>query len=96
MSISNVTECMFEDDGTLIVRRSQDIQAIIDQNHEESIDAPTMFGEARHRKVGSIPFVIAEQWSRECGAGIGTAEFAEYCKRKIMDGDFAKFRIKGV
>jgi hypothetical protein len=96
MSIGNVTERMFEDDGTLIVRRSQDIQAIIDQNHEESIDAPTVFGEARHRKVGSIPFVIAEQWSRECGAGIGTAEFNEYCKRKIMDGDFAKFRIKGV
>lgn len=96
MSIGNVTERMLEDDGKLIVRRSQDIQAIVDQNHAESTDAPTMFGEARHRKVGSIPFVIAEQWSRECGAGIGTAEFAEYCKRKIMDGDFAKFRIKGV
>ena len=96
MSIGNVTERMLEDDGKLIIRRSQDIQAIIDQNHQESIDAPTMFGDARHRKVGSIPFVVAEQWSRECGAGIGTVEFAEYCKRKLMDGDFSKFRIKGV
>jgi hypothetical protein len=53
-----------------------------------------MFGQAAVRKIGSIPFVVADQWSRECGAGIGTKEFAAYCKRKLLDGDFAAFRIK--
>lgn len=91
-----VMERMLEQDGKLIVTRSQDIQALIDQNKAEADVAPSMFGKAAVRKIGSIPFVIAEQWSRECGAAIGTKEFAVYCKRKLIDGDFAKFRIKGV
>ena len=72
MSIGNVNETMLEADGKLIVKRSQDVQAILDNNQRESADLPSMFGEARHRKIGSIPFVVAEAWSRECGAGIGT------------------------
>lgn len=91
-----VMERMIEQDGKLVVSRSQDIQALIDQNKVEAEEAPSMFGEAAVRKIGSIPFVVAEQWSRECGEAIGTKAFAEYCKRKLMDGDFAKFRIKTV
>lgn len=91
-----VMERMIEQDGKLVVSRSQDIQALIDQNKVEAEEAPSMFGEAAVRKIGSIPFVVAEQWSRECGEAIGTKAFAEYCKRKLMDGDFAKFRIKAV
>lgn len=91
-----VMERMVEDEGKLIVDRRQDIDALIDQNKAEADVAPSMFGQAAVRKIGSIPFVVAEQWSRECGAAIGSKEFALYCKRKLMDGDFAKFRIKGV
>lgn len=91
-----VMERMIEQDGKLVVSRSQDIQALIDQNKVEAEEAPSMFGEAAVRKIGSIPFVVAEQWSRECGEAIGTKAFAEYCKRKLMDGDFAKLRIKTV
>ena len=86
----------FDSDGTMRVTRSQDVQSLIDQNKHEADAAPSMFGQAAVRKIGSIPFVIAEAWSRECGAGIGTKEFAVYCKRKLMDGDFAAFRIKEV
>lgn len=81
-------------DGKIHIRRTQDVQSLIDLNKYEAEAAPSMFGQARVRKVGSIPFVVAETWSRECGAAIGTKEFALYCKRKLMDGDFAKFRIK--
>ena len=91
-----VMERMIEDEGKLIVDRRQDIQTLIDQNKAEADVAPSMFGQAAVRKIGSIPFVVAEEWSRECGAAIGSKEFALYCKRKLMDGDFAKFRIKGV
>jgi hypothetical protein len=91
-----VMERMIEDEGKLIVDRRQDIDALIDQNKAEADVAPSMFGQAAVRKIGSIPFVVAEEWSRECGAAIGSKEFALYCKRKLMDGDFAKFRIKGV
>lgn len=93
---NGVMERMVEDDGKLIVDRRQDIGGLIDQNQAEAADAPSMFGQAAVRKIGSIPLVVAEQWSRECGAAIGSKEFALYCKRKLMDGDFSKFRIKGV
>lgn len=93
---SGIAERMIEQDGKLHITRTQDVQAIIDRNKAEAEIAPSMFGEAAWRKVGSIPFVIAEEWSKECGAGIGTREFALYCKRKLMDGDFAAFRVKGV
>lgn len=81
-------------DGKLVIKKSQDIQSLIDQNAFERENAPSMFGEMAMRKIGSIPLIVAEQWAKECGAGVGTKEFAAYAKRKLMDGDFAKFRIK--
>lgn len=81
-------------DGKLVIKKSQDIQSLIDQNAYERENAPSMFGEMAMRKIGSIPLIVAEQWAKECGAGVGTKEFAAYAKRKLMDGDFAKFRIK--
>jgi hypothetical protein len=93
---TGIAERMIEDDGKLIVSRRQDVQAIIEQNKREAEVMPSMYGEAAYRKVGSIPFVVAEEWSAECGAAIGSKEFALYCKKKLMDGDFAAFRIKGV
>lgn len=90
-----VMERMVELDGKLHVQRKQDIESLIKINKFEAETAPSMYGDAAIRKVGSIPFTIAETWSRECGAAIGTKEFALYCKKKLMDGDNAAFRIKG-
>lgn len=81
-------------DGKLVIKRSQDVQSLIDMNKHEAEVAPSMFGQARVRKLGSIPFVVAEQWSRECGAAIGSPEFAEYAKKKLMSGEFSAFKIK--
>lgn len=94
--MSGIREQMKEQDGKLIVTRSENVQALIDDNKRLAAEAPSMHGDAKFRLVGRIPAVIAEQWSRECGAGIGTKEFTQYCKRKLMDGDFAAFRVKGV
>jgi len=84
----------FDSDGKLVIRRTQDVESLIALNKHEAETAPSMHGDAAVRKLGSIPFVIAEEWSRECGAAIGSKEFALYCKKKLMDGDFAAFRIK--
>ena len=91
----DVTERMFEEDGKLIINRHQDVQALLDDNHELSTVAPSMHGDAAFRLAGRIPLVVAEQWSRECGEAIGTQGFAEYVKRKLADGDFARLRVKG-
>ena len=81
-------------DGGVTVVRTQDVEAVIKACHEERLTAPSKHGHAAWRKIGSIPLVIAEQWSSECGASIGTREFAAYAKKKLMDGEFAKFRIR--
>lgn len=91
----DVKERMFEQDGKLIVRRNQDVQSLLDENHELSTFAPSAHGDAKFRLAGRIPLVIAEQWSAECGEAIGTQGFAQYVRRKLADGDFAKLRVKG-
>lgn len=91
----DVSERMFEQDGKLIVRRHQDVQSLLDENHELSTIAPSAHGDAKFRLAGRIPLVVAEQWSTECGEAIGTKAFAEYVRRKLADGDFAKLRVKG-
>ncbi len=91
----DVKERMFEQDGKLIVRRNQDVQSLLDENHELSTFAPSAHGDAKFRLAGRIPLVVAEQWSAECGEAIGTQGFAQYVRRKLADGDFAKLRVKG-
>jgi hypothetical protein len=90
-----VMERMVEADGLLHVQRQQDVQSLIDLNKHEAETLPSMYGQAAVRKIASIPLVVAEEWSRECGARIGSPEFARYCDKKTQDGDFAAFRIKG-
>lgn len=93
---TGIMERMIEQDGKLHIQRSENVKSLIDANKALADALPSMHGDAKLRLVGRIPAVIAEQWSGECGAAIGTKEFLAYCKRKLMDGDFAAFRVKGV
>jgi hypothetical protein len=43
------------------------------------------------RYVGSIDPVTAEVFARECGAAIGTREFAIYAKKRL-NSDFSKYK----
>lgn len=92
---NGVVERMFEQDGKLHVARSMSgIENLFAENKRDA-DLLNGVGGKDMRLLGRIDMVTAEQWSRECGAAIGSKEFAQYCKRKIMSGDFAKFRIQG-
>jgi hypothetical protein len=95
MSVYDIKERMVEQDGKLIIQRSQEVKALLDDNHELSMTAPSAHGDAKFRLAGRIPLVIAEQWSAECGEAIGTQGFAAHVRRKLADGDFAKLRVKG-
>lgn len=95
MSLYDVKERMVEQDGKLIIQRSQDVQNLLDGNARLASIAPSAHGDAKFRLAGRIPFVVAEQWAAECGAAIGTQEFGLYVKKKLMDGDFARLRVKG-
>jgi hypothetical protein len=81
------------EDDKLIVQRSQDVQRILDFNKERNIDGHNRNSEMR--LAGSIPFVIAEMWAKECGAKIGSQEFMEYVKMTLMSGEFSKLVANG-
>jgi len=92
--MSEVKETMIEEDNKLHVVRTQEVGDILTANKRAQDDAPSMYGDAKFRFVGRIPFVIAEQWQKECGANIGTQEFTQYVKKKLKDSDYAYLRVK--
>ena len=78
----------FDEDGKIVINRSQDIQRILDFNKERNIDGHNCKSDMR--LAGSIPFVVIEMWMKECGAKIGSQELNEYIKKKLMSGEFSK------
>jgi hypothetical protein len=81
------------EDGKLVVNRSQDVSDILDFNKERNIDGHNRKSDMR--LVGSIPYVVIEMWMKECGAKLGSQEFAEYAKKKLMSGEFSKLIANG-
>ena len=49
------------EDDKLVIRRSQDVQRILDFNKERNIDGHNPNSDMR--LAGSIPFVVAEMWA---------------------------------
>ena len=82
-----------QEDDKVVVSRSQDVQAILDYNKEKQIAGTKAHSEMRH--VGQIPFVVVEMWLRESGLKLGSQEFAEYVKKKLMSGDYSKLIVHG-
>ncbi|MFN7002174.1 MAG: hypothetical protein ACK4NW_01945 [Roseinatronobacter sp.] len=79
-------------DGKMIVRKTQDVSADI-ARASLLRDAHRAGGDMR--LAGTIPGIVAEAWAAECGHPVGSHEFGEFVKRKLMDGEFAKFRVQG-
>ena len=83
----------FDEDGKVIIKRTQDVQDILDFNRERNIDGHNRKSDMK--LAGSIPFVVIEMWMKECGAKLGSQEFNEYCKKKMMSGEFSKLVANG-
>jgi hypothetical protein len=74
------------------VQRVQRCDPILEGIHDARELAPGK----NMRHIGSIPMVLAARWAKECGAGIGTAEFAAYAKKKLQDSDWAELRVHAI
>lgn len=92
--MNDIKERMIEEDGKLHIVREQEVSAILKQNQLQREYLPSMYGDARWRKVGSIPKVMVEQWMKECGAALGSKELTEYIKKKLKDSDYKFLKIK--
>ena len=84
---------ILDEDGKIIVNRTQDVQRILDFNKERNIEGHNRKSDMR--LAGSIPFVVIEHWMNECGAKIGSQELNEYIKKKLMSGEFSKLIANG-
>lgn len=93
---NGVVETISVEDGRVWHKRDQDVRGLLKVLAHERDNAPSKYGKAAWRKIGSIPLVVAEKWAAECGALPGTPEFLEYAKKKLMDGEFAALRVRGI
>ena len=92
--MSNTLKTSFHtEDNKVVVSRSQDIQRILDFNKERNIDGHNRRSDMR--LAGSIPFIVVEMWLKESGLKLGSQEFAEYVKKKLMSGDYGKLIANG-
>lgn len=44
--------------------------------------------------LASVDIYTATNWSKECGHAIGTKPFVEYAKKKLMSGEYSKFKTQ--
>jgi hypothetical protein len=75
--------------GSISREVRQDAQGVLDAVAAVRADG-TPGKEQRY--IGSVPIIQAQVWAVECGAAIGTKEYAEYVLRKLADPDYAKLR----
>ena len=93
MSETTLNTSWHVEDDNVVVRRSQDVQRILDWNKERNIDGHNRKSDMR--LAGRIPFVVVEIWLKESGLKLGSPEFSEYVKKKLMSGEFNKLIANG-
>ncbi len=79
---------------TLVIKSSQDVEPILDNNRE--LSNPGLSGDGYSpsrelRRVASIPNIVIEQWLME---GINICREADWpkVKRRLNDGEWSKLR----
>lgn len=89
----NVQEkILFDSDGrTMRIVKTQDVEPLLDALKERSAHYTTNLGGAG-KYLGSVPPIIAVEWSRQCGAAIGTREWTEYARKMLKSGNFDRLR----
>ena len=84
----------FNSDGMMIIEKSYNAEPIIEAVKMSSeIETPSRNNRGMLH-LGSIDPLTARNWSKECGAAIGTKEFAAYAKKKLQSGEFSRFAVK--
>lgn len=84
-----------EDRGAMTVVRTARVDPVFEHVRYYS-DRQNTVAPAERSKLGvylgSIDGITAAQWAKECGAAIGTREFAAYAKKKLMSPDWQRYR----
>lgn len=73
--------------------KRQDVQGILDAAKDAAETLRPNTGPAGSKYLGTVPVLIAQQWAKECGASVGSREWAKYAKTKLKDGTWARLRV---
>lgn len=88
----NETGVWVEDDGTVIVRKTQDVTPILDHNKALANHDDGYSRSREMRRVASIPLVVIEQWRAE-GFDLLSGNFdRKELRRRLNDSDNRFFR----
>lgn len=85
----------FDSDGTLHIQKTIDAEPIMEamKSYGDFIDRHSQ-RKMSQRIVGSLDPFTALAWSKECGAKVGTQEFAQFAMKRIKhDIDYRRFRV---
>lgn len=83
-------QVLFDADGrTIRVVNTVDVEPVLAAIKERSAHYTENFGGAG-KYLGTVPNIIAQQWANECGAAIGTREWAQYARGKLKDGTWKR------
>jgi hypothetical protein len=78
---SDFDEEIFFEDGKMYIRRSENIEALLEENNDARNNGTNGYGKSRlWRKIGSIPCIVVEKILREHGVNIldGSPEAEKY------------------
>jgi len=73
--------------------KTQNVQGILEAAKDAAETLRPNTGPAGGKYLGTVPVLIAQQWAKECGASVGSREWAIYAKTKLRDGTWARLRV---
>jgi hypothetical protein len=85
----------FDADNNLHINKTIDVEPILEavKGYGDFVDRHTQ-KKLSQRIVGSLDPFTALAWSKECGAAIGTKEFAQFAVKRIKnDIDYRRFKV---
>lgn len=88
--MSEITTKFQRDNGRIVVVRSQDVGAYLEQNRRERNDFQKRRNE-KMRKVAEIPLIVAEAWMRE-GINIFDNNDNKKIQQKLNSNEYAYLR----
>lgn len=91
------TKYYFEEDGTLTVKNSQDVNPILEKNKRMYNDGNGYSKSKDLKRVASIPTLILTLWAKEYNGsnnwfGLPNDERKKILKRKLNSNEFRYFR----
>ena len=91
--LNGITTTMVKDGDSMIVKSTQDVEFVLDQNQAARSDQESGWRGDMHR-VASIPMIIVNQWWQELGDNPLLPRNRAWLAAKLNNPDFSKLRTK--